>query len=49
MNRKHIASPELYKSYYLSQAEQKGGGPYFAGRLFQRGHGQTGGGIGNFF
>jgi len=50
MNRKHISLPEPYKHYYLNQAQQKGsGGPYFAGRLFQRGHGQRGGGIGNFF
>jgi hypothetical protein len=49
MSRKHISSPELYKHYYLNQAYQKGGGSYFAGRLFQKGHGQRGGGIGNFF
>ena len=46
---KHISSPEHYKHYYLNQAEQKGGGSYFAGKLFQRGYGQRGGGIGNFF
>lgn len=49
MNSKHISSPELYKHYYLNQAEQKGGGAYFAGKSFQRGYGQRGGGIGNFF
>ena len=50
MNRKHISPPELYKHYYLNQVQQKGhGGPFFAGRLFQRGYGQRGGGIGNFF
>ena len=39
MNRKHISSPDHYKQYYLNQALQKGGGPYFAGRLFQKGSG----------
>ena len=39
MNRKHISSTEHYKQYYINQALQKGGGPYFAGRLFQKGAG----------
>ena len=39
MNRKHISSLDHYKQYYLNQALQKGGGPYFSGRLFQRGSG----------
>lgn len=50
MNQKHISTPELYKNYYLNQAQQKGrGGSFFTGKLFQRGYGQRGGGIGNFF
>ena len=49
MSMKHISSPEHYKHYYLNQAGQRGGGSYFAGRLFQRGYGQRGAGIGNFF
>ena len=50
MSRKHITSPEFYKNYYVSQAQRKGGGgPVFSARLFQRGYGEKGGGIGSFF
>ena len=49
MNQKHISSPESYKAYYLDQAQRGGGGPYFTGRLFQKGYGQNGSGLGNFF
>lgn len=45
---KHISSPEMYKTYYLNQVQQKGGGSeYFTGHLFQKGYGQRGRGIGN--
>lgn len=46
MSSKHIPPPELYKQYYLSQA-QRGGGAYFSGKLFQQGYGQRGRGIGS--
>jgi hypothetical protein len=49
MNRKHIPSPELYKRYYINQAQQIGGGEYFAGRLFQKRNGQRGRGIASIF
>ena len=39
MRSQHISSSDHYKQYYLKQATQKGGGPYFAGRLFQKGAG----------
>ena len=39
MSRRHISSNDHYKQYYINQALQKGGGPYFAGRLFQKGAG----------
>lgn len=48
---RHISSPEHYKTYYLNQAQQGGGisPSFFKGGLWQRGYGQRGGGIGNFF
>lgn len=49
MNRRHITSPDLYRDYYVTQAQQLGGGPFFAGSRFQRGFGQRGGGIGSIF